>query len=166
MTDYRGITCDVQYLAGAIFWHFSFFSHGAGLSLPYKNKNHPKDYWLVENGCFIFPDWKNPQIVTAKSAFWVTELVSGCDKCFSFWTCQKKMNLHCTTGHLGCWASVLCLNMPQAFHQPQMRSTGFKSAANACWQHPPAAVLELQLCCLLLEAGASSTLVSLRTEHR
>lgn len=85
--------------------------------LPYGKKKSLKRLLTGGKWVFYFPRLKEPQIITARSALWVIEPVSGCDKCFSFWTCQKKMNLCCTTGHLGCWVSTLYLNIPQDFHQ-------------------------------------------------
>lgn len=115
----EGLLLMFNTLRGPLFGTFlPFHVAPASLFLTKKRKITQKttDWWRM-GVLFSQTEKKNPQIITAKMALWVTELVSGCDKCFSFWTCQKKMNLRCTAGHLGCWASALCLNTPQAFHQ-------------------------------------------------
>lgn len=94
----------------------SFLSfHMASVSLLLTEKKSPKRRLTGGKWVFYFPRLKKPKIITARSALWVIDLVSGCDKCLSFWTCQKKMNLRCTTGHLGCSVSALYLNIPQDF---------------------------------------------------
>lgn len=108
------IPCGGHYLA--LFFLFTWHRPLSSLQKKKKITQKTTDWWRM-GVLFSQTEKKKPQIITAKTALWVTELVSGCDKCFSFWTCQKKMNLRCTAGHLGCWASALCLNTPQAFHQ-------------------------------------------------